>query len=106
VYRITLPEINYQAPEALAIAHENRLDLQNRLAVVTHAWALVRVAANALRGQLNIPANANLGTDPDHTRPFNFAAEASRYSVGIDFDGPLKRIAESNQYHYKFIIYL
>lgn len=105
VYRITLPEIEYKAPEALAIAHENRLDLQNRLAVVTDAWRLVRVAANALRGELNIVANAKLGTDPDHNRPFDFAAEASRYSVGVNFDGPLNRMAERNQYRLNLILY-
>ena len=105
IHLIELPEVNLQPEEALAFAKENRLDLQNQLAQVTDAWRKVTVAANALKGELNIVAGANIGTDPDHLKPFNFAAEASQYSLGVEIDSPLNRVAERNVYRASLIEY-
>jgi Outer membrane efflux protein len=105
VFLIELPEVEQRQAEAFALARENRLDLQNRLALVTDAWRQVRIAANALMSDLNVIAQAEIGTDKDHDRPFNFAAEASRYAVGLRFDGPLNRLAERNAYRASLIAY-
>lgn len=105
IYLIELPEVGATEAESLATAKTNRLDLMNQLAAVTDAWRKVTVAANALRGDLALVANANVGTDPDHTRPFNFAAQASSYSVGVQIDGPLNRLAERNAYRASLITY-
>jgi outer membrane protein TolC len=105
VYLIELPVVAEREAEALTVARENRLDLQNRLAIVTDAWRQVRIAANALMSDLNVIAQADIGTDKDHNRPFNFAAEASRYAVGLRFDGPLNRLAERNAYRASLITY-
>jgi len=105
VFLIELPEVADREADAFAIARENRLDLQNRLAIVTDAWRQVRIAANALMSDLNVIAQAEIGTDKDHDRPFNFAAEASRYAVGLRFDGPLNRMAERNAYRASLITY-
>jgi outer membrane protein TolC len=102
---IKVPQVEYAEAEALALAKANRLDLQNRLALVTDAWRQVRIAANALRSDLNVIAQAELATDPDHDMPFNFASEASRYAVGLRFDGPLNRLAERNAYRASLIAY-
>lgn len=105
IHLIELPEIEWTEEAGLQFAHENRLDLQNRLGVVTDAWRKVTVAANALRGDLNVTTAMNLGTDPDHRRPFNFAAEASSYSVGVQLEAPLNRMAERNAYRASLITY-
>jgi outer membrane protein TolC len=105
IHLIELPEIDWTEADGLYFAHENRLDLQNRLGAVTDAWRKVTVAANALRGDLNVTTAMNLGTDPDHRRPFNFAAEASSYSVGLQFEAPLNRMAERNAYRASLITY-
>ena len=105
IYLIELPRLELSEPEALAYARENRLDLQNALAQLTDAWRRVRIAANALRSDLDIVATANLGTDPDHLDPFNFASEASLYSLGLRFDGPVNRKAERNAYRASLIAY-
>jgi hypothetical protein len=105
IYLIELPRLEVAEAEALAYARENRLDLQNALAQLTDAWRKVRIAANALRSDLDVVASANLGTDPDHLDPFNFAAEASVYSLGLKFDGPLNRRAERNAYRASLIAY-
>ena len=105
IHLIELPAIELQEDVALTTAHESRLDLQNRLALVTDAWRKVHVAANALKADLDVVANANLGTDPDHLNPLAFAAEASTYSVGLEFDGPLNRLAERNVYRASLIVF-
>lgn len=103
IYQIELPEVNLTEDAALDMAKTNRLDLQNQLGQVTDSWRKVWVAANALRGSLNINATANLATDPDHLHPLNFASEASLYSVGVEFDGPLNRMVERNAYRASLI---
>jgi outer membrane protein TolC len=105
IYRIELPDVDVPEGPALAYAHENRLDLQNRLGQVTDAWRKVTVAANALRGGLDVTASANLATDPTGSRPFDFAAEFNSYAVGLQFDAPLNRLAERNAYRASLITY-
>jgi hypothetical protein len=105
IYLIELPEVEMKEAEALAYARENRLDLQNQLAAVTDFWRKVTVAANALRSDLNVVANANVVTEPGRNNPIAFTADASRYSVGLQFDGPLNRVAERNAYRASLITY-
>jgi outer membrane protein TolC len=103
IYQIELPEVDLTEAAALDIAKEGRLDLQNQLAQITDSWRKVWVAANALKGTLNVNATANLATDPDHLQPLNFAADTSAYTVGFQFDGPLNRLAERNAYRASLI---
>lgn len=103
IHLIELPAVEIDGEEALLLAKESRLDLMNRLGEVTDNWRRVTVAANALKADLDIVANANLGTDPDHLDPFNFASEASAYSIGIQFAGPLNRLAQRNAYRLSLI---
>ncbi|MBN9522885.1 TolC family protein [bacterium] len=105
IYRIELPEVDVSEGPALAFAKSYRLDLQNRLGQATDAWRKVRVAANALRGGVDVVATANLASDPDHDNPFNFAAEANAYTVGVQLDAPLNRQAERNAYRASLITY-
>jgi outer membrane protein TolC len=105
VHLIELPRITEKEEEAIDFAFQNRLDLMNQRARVVDAWRKVTVAADGLEPGLNFVASANIGTDPDHARPFRFAAENSRYSVGLRFDSPLTRLAERNRYRASLIDY-
>ncbi len=105
VYRISLPELDWTEDRATAYARENRLDLQTSFGQTTDAWRRVTFAANALRGGLNINTAANLRTDPDNNRPFNFASEANSYTVGFQIDSPVNRLAERNAYRAALIVY-
>ena len=103
VYRIKLPPVHLSEDQSLDFAKTNRLDLQNQLGQVTDDWRRVWVAANALRGTLNINATANVATDPTHPHPLDFASSASMYTLGFQFDGPLNRLAERNAYRASLI---
>jgi outer membrane protein TolC len=106
INRIELPPVTWAEPDALAFAHENRLDLQTEQAQVTDACRKVLVAANALRAELTIVANANLGTGKiGGSNIIDFSNDAARYDVGVRFDGPLNRLAERNAYRTALIAY-
>ncbi len=105
IYLIELPEVNVKEADALAYAKENRLDLLNQLGTVTDSWRKVTVAANALRSDLNVVGNANVVTEPGRNNPVAFTSDASRYSIGLQFDGPLNRQAERNAYRASLITY-
>jgi outer membrane protein TolC len=103
---IELPAVDWKEPEALAYAKANRLDLMNEQAAVTDAWRKVLVAANQLRSDLNLVANANLATPTDgRSNVFNFSGDLAQYSVGLQFSGPLNRQAERNLYRQAQINY-
>jgi len=106
INRIGLPAVSWTEADALNYAHANRLDLQTEQAAVTDSWRKVLVAANQLRGDLNVVANANLATPLDsRTNFFNFSGDLARYQVGVQFDGPLNRQAERNLYRQALINY-
>jgi hypothetical protein len=56
-------------------------------------------------GVLNVQADMNLGTKAGGDTPFDFSAMASRYRVGLQFDGPLNRQAQRNAYRQVLIQY-
>ncbi len=105
IYLIRLPDVEVVEAEAVAQAKANRLDMQNRLAQVTDSWRKVTIAANQLRGDLNLITRVNLITDPEAGHPFDFSKDLSRYSVGLQFDSPLNRLAERNAYRVSLIAY-
>jgi outer membrane protein TolC len=104
INKIVLEPIPWTEPDAMTFAKENRLDLQTEQAQVTDAWRKVLVAANALRSELNLVANANLAT-LGNNQPFDLAGETARYQVGVRFSGPLNRKAERNNYREALIAY-
>lgn len=105
IYLIELPDVETEEAPALEYALNNRLDLHNQRGAVTDAWRKTVVAANALRGEVNVIATANLANDPDRNNPFDYSAEASRFNIGLEIDGPLNRLAERNVYRATLISY-
>lgn len=105
IYLIRLPDVDVVETEAVTRAKANRLDLQNSLARVTDSWRRVAVAANQLQSDLNLIARVNLATDPEAGHPLDFSKDLGRYSVGLQFDSPLNRLAERNRYRQSLIAY-
>jgi len=106
--RIRLLELpNFRADEKSSIEYalHERLDLMNRRAQVIDAWRQIEIMANQLQGVVNLQADMNLATKADNETPLNFSAEANRYRVGLQFEGPLNRLAERNAYRQSQINY-
>ena len=88
---------------ALEIARRNRLDWMNNRAGLVDTWRLITFNANALRSNLNIVADADIGTVGDN--PVKFQASNSRVRAGVQFDAPLTRLLERNNYRQILINY-
>ena len=95
---IELPPVDLTVNQAIQIALGNRLDLQNSLAHVTDAWRNVEVDANQLQGFLNFVYNGNFNESPNHNGLFHFDAGNTIQTFGLQFDAPINRRAERNQY--------
>jgi outer membrane protein TolC len=105
VYQIKLKPVYFTLETATQYALDNRLDLMNERGRVVDAWRQLAVTANQLRAGLNVVFNGNLNTPPGSTNPIDFRQSASFYSVGVQFDGPLNRLAERNVYRASQIAY-
>ncbi len=80
------------------IALENRLDLMNDRAVLYDAWRQIRVTANALKGVLNVAVTNQIVTPPTQTNPFGFVSQAKQFSLVLNAELPLVRLAERNNF--------
>ncbi len=80
------------------IAMENRLDLMNARAQLYDSWRQIRVAANALKGVLNIAVTNQILTPPTTNNPFGFVSQARQFSLVVNAELPLVRVAERNTF--------
>jgi hypothetical protein len=105
VFLIELPPVDLTVNQAIQIALGNRLDLQNSLGLVTDNWRNVEVAANQLRGFLNFVYNGSFAESPNHNGLFHFDAGNTVQTFGLQFDAPINRRVERNQYRANQIQY-
>jgi outer membrane protein TolC len=91
-----------QVEKAVALALENRLDLQTAADRVADAQRRVRVAEDALRAELTLGGSASLGqsrslsnADPGNAA---FRTRDGNYSAFLNLNLPLERTAERNAY--------
>jgi len=105
VYLIRLDPIPYEVDDACAYARQNRLDLMNERGRVVDAWRQIAVTANALRPGLTLTGTANLTTNVNANAPVDFRSSNSVYTVGVQFSGPLNRLAQRNTYRASQVAY-
>ena len=87
------------------IALENRLDLMNARAQLYDTWRQIRVSANALKGYLNVAVTNQFLTPPTTNNPFGFVDAARQFSLVINAELPLVRVAERNNFTLQLINY-
>jgi hypothetical protein len=87
------------------IALENRLDLMNARAQLYDTWRQIRVSANALKGIFNIAITNQFVTPPTTNNPFGFLDQAKQFSLVINAELPLVRVAERNNFALQLINY-
>ena len=98
-----LPPIDLDEATALAIARENRLDWMNARARLVDSWRRVGFTANALKGVLDLKLGGSLGTTKNDS--LRFDGRNGQLRFGLEFDTPLKRLAERNDYREALIDY-
>ena len=100
---VTLTPVTLQSPQALEIARHNRRDWMNARAALVDSWRRIEFDANALKSGLNVVLNGDVRTVNDH--PFDFRSSTGRLRVGVQFDAPLTRLVERNDYRETLIAY-
>ena len=103
VESVILVPVELGSIEALDIARRNRLDWMNARAALVDTWRQVEVAANALRGDLNVVFSGDMSTLGNN--PAQFRSTTGRLRAGLQFDPPLTRLAERNLYREALIDY-
>jgi hypothetical protein len=112
-YRSTLQKFDPENEEgledllqaAVRIALEYRMDLMNDRAQLYDAWRQIRVAANALKGVLNLGLTNNIYTPVTSSNPFGFLSQAKQFSLTINAELPLVRVNERNNFRTQLINY-
>jgi outer membrane protein TolC len=100
---VTLTPIELPWQDAVETARRNRLDWMNARAALVDRWRRVEIAANALRGDLDVTFSGDLATTDNN--PLKFRSTTGRLRVGLRFDAPLTRLVERNAYRETLIDY-
>ena len=100
---ISLKSSEIDESTALGYARVNRLDWMNARANLVDSWRKIEFFANALKSDLDVVVDGQLGTNPDNI--FEFDDDRSRIRFGIRFDTPITRLVERNAYRRALINY-
>ncbi|MEX2185486.1 MAG: hypothetical protein WD875_01775 [Pirellulales bacterium] len=100
---IVLPPVEMKSDDALGIASKHRRDWMNARAALVDSWRLIRFNADSLESDLDIVFSGDMGTVGKN--PVKLDAATGRLRAGIEFDAPLTRLAERNNYRQALIEY-
>lgn len=89
--------------QALGVARDHRLDWMNVRANLVDAWRRIEFDANALQSDLNLVISGDISTTEDNIAEFR--KDNGRLRFGVEFDSPVTRLAERNQYRETLIEY-
>jgi len=89
--------------QALGVARDHRLDWMNVRANLVDAWRKIEFDANALQSDLNLVISGDISTKEDNIAEFR--KDNGRLRFGVEFDSPVTRLAERNQYRETLIEY-
>jgi len=100
---LSLIWVDLSSEEAFRIARANRPDWMNARAALVDSWRQIEVVANALKSGLNLRFSGDLNTVGNN--PVDFRGSTGRLRVGVEFDAPLTRLEERNDYRTVLINY-
>ena len=100
---IQLVPVSMEPDNALNVARQHRRDWKNARASLVDSWRLIQFNANALKSDLNIVFNGDIGNTGDN--PIRLQSTTGRLRAGIEFDAPLTRLVERNRYRQALIEY-
>ncbi|MDM4018887.1 TolC family protein [Roseiconus lacunae] len=105
LFLIDIEPFSIPSEKAISFALQNRLDLMNSKALVMDQFRKVEVAADALESDLNLSGQVAIGSDSDSNSPFKLDSANNLYQLGLQFDGPLNRRVERNDYRAEQVAY-
>ncbi|MEZ6115391.1 MAG: TolC family protein [Pirellulaceae bacterium] len=100
-----LVPVEIDMDDAMMTALVQRFDLMNERGTLADDWRQIKYAGDDLRSVLNLQASQSIRTRRDVNRPFNFTFDESTTSLRLQFDAPLNRQAQRNNYRNTLINY-
>ncbi len=94
---IMLAPVEISEDIAMKVARENRLDWMNARTALVDRWRQIELAANDLKSDVSLTANARTQLENSHTN--------STLELGVSVDAPVDRRAERNAYLETLISY-
>ncbi|MFN9434013.1 MAG: hypothetical protein ACK6DC_03620, partial [Planctomycetota bacterium] len=93
---VVLPEVDILPEEAVEIARVNRLDWMNARASLVDAWRSIEFVADRLESSLDLVFNGDMINTSSN--PFYYKKGSGRLRAGFQWDTPLTRLQERNNY--------
>lgn len=100
---ILLTPIEITPEQAFEVARAWRRDLMNARVSLVDIWRLIQFNADDLAADLDIVFSGDIGSVGND--PFDIRASNGRLRAGLEFDAPLTRLAERNNYRQSLIDY-
>ncbi len=100
---ITIDPVMLNPKRAIDIARANRLDWMNNRMSLVDTWRLIYYNANALKSGLSVSFNGAVNTT--NKNPLNFNGNTGSLSTTVEFDSPLTRRLERNNFRQALISY-
>jgi len=98
---MVIEPIDLDSDEAFQIARVYRRDWMNARAALVDSWRLIAFNANDLLSQLDIVFSGDVLNRGDN--PLQLDSSTGRLRVGFQFDSPINRLAERNNYRQALI---
>ena len=103
LHAVTLVSVRVTPETAFQVALAKRPDWMNAKASLVDTWRLIEFNANALKSNLSVNVTGDVGTKGNN--PLNFDDANGTLRAGVQFDAPLTRLIERNQYRQSLIDY-
>ncbi len=100
---VVLPQVDLMPEEAIEIARTNRLDWMNTRAGLVDSWRAIEVVADNLESTLDVVFSGDMQNATDN--PLSLRGKTGRLRAGLQWDSPLTRMQERNQYRQVLIEY-
>ena len=100
---VVLPPVDLMPEEAVEIARANRLDWMNTRAGLVDSWRSIEVVADNLESTLDVVFSGDMQNATDN--PLSLRGKTGRLRAGLQWDSPLTRLQERNQYRQVLIEY-
>lgn len=100
---IVMEDVQLEAEDALEVAREHRLDWMNARARLVDVWRAAALARDDLRSDLDLVLSGDLGSNRSDAG--HFRGDEGKLSIGLQFDSPLSKLAERNDYREALINY-
>lgn len=100
---VELVPLEVTESQAFETARQQRLDWMNARANLVDTWRQIEVTGNTLMSGLDLKIEGDLGTRGKN--PVEFTADNGSLRMGLEFDSPITRLKERNEYREALIDY-